>query len=81
MEFMLAGGYVFFMVFTLIALASGAFWIWTLVDVVRRTDYEFALIGQSKIMWILLIVLGGIVGSVLYVAIARPKFGPAGYAR
>jgi hypothetical protein len=79
MEFAFAG---FFFLFALMAgLVGFAFWVWTLVDAVRRSDDEFAVVGQNKLMWVLLIVLAGIIGSILYVAIARPKFGPPGYAR
>jgi hypothetical protein len=78
MEVAFAGVFVLFLV---AGIAGFGFWVWTLVDVVRRRDDEFTGIGQSKLIWILLIVLAGIIGSILYVAIARPKFGPAGYAR
>jgi hypothetical protein len=44
-----------------IALLPVAFWIWTIVDCVKReTD------GSTKIAWLLIILLVGIIGAPVY---------------
>ena len=52
-----------------------ALWIWSLVDALRISDRRWATAGQSKLLWVLLIVFLGVVGSALYVAIPRPALG------
>lgn len=55
--------------FILIALASTVFWIVELVDVIRR---EFAD-PNMKIVWILVIVLGHFIGSLIYFFVGRQQ--------
>lgn len=52
-----------------------AAWLWSLVDALRISDESWASAGQNKLLWVLLIVFLGVVGSVLYVAIPRPALG------
>ncbi len=56
----------------LVALAGFAFWIWTLVDCLRRPDQQWQTAGQNKILWAVLIAVLGVLGSILYVVIPRP---------
>jgi hypothetical protein len=75
------------MSFILIAilLASFVAVIWALIDSVSRSDEEFAAVGSSRILWIVLIVfgtlLGGMVGlasAIVYLAAIRPKLQQRG---
>ncbi len=44
------------------------FWIWTLVDCAVREPSE----GNEKLTWLIVIVLVGIIGSLLYCLVRRP---------
>lgn len=66
-----------FAVFMLIALAMTVVWVWSLVDALRIDDRRWAAAGQSKVLWVLLIVLLGLLGSILYALMARPALGRA----
>lgn len=67
-----AGTFLVFLVFGLIALATTVVWIVSLVDALRIDDRRWAAAGQSKLLWVLLIVLLGLLGSLLYAVMARP---------
>jgi phosphotransferase system glucose/maltose/N-acetylglucosamine-specific IIC component len=52
-----------------IAIAAVVFWIWSLVDALTRSfpeDYE-------KLVWVLVIIFTGIIGSVIYYFIGVPR--------
>ena len=42
-------------------------WIWALVDLVRRDRFR----GGSKLLWVLIIILFGVVGPIVYLAWGR----------
>ena len=52
----------------LLGIAGSVFWIWALVDCATKEPNE----GNTKVVWILIIVLTHFIGSVLYVLIRRP---------
>lgn len=78
-SFLFPGG--FFLVFVLVALASVVLWIWSLVDALGVSDHRWAAAGQNKLLWVLLIVLLGLLGSILYAAMVRPALRQPGYPR
>ncbi|MBX7161238.1 MAG: DUF2516 family protein [Acidimicrobiia bacterium] len=62
--------------------------IWAIVDCARRPDYQWAVAGQDKTTWLLLLILVGLVVGlgcgvtmilmpILYMAIPRPKLREA----
>jgi hypothetical protein len=57
----------------LVGLAFVAFPIWCLVDALRISDQRWAVAGENRLLWVLLIVLLCLLGSLLYVVIPRPK--------
>jgi hypothetical protein len=58
---------LFFGIFALIGLAAFGTWIIALVDVLKS---EFR--GQNdKLLWAIVIVLGGVIGAILYFVIGR----------
>jgi hypothetical protein len=67
-----AAGCVFTAIFGLVALAALAFWVWMLIDAISRTPSE----GNTKLIWILVIVLTGIIGALIYFFVQRPKNPP-----
>ena len=48
-----------------------------LVDALRRPYDAWGRARQNKLVWVLVILFAGIVGAVLYLAIARPALGRA----
>jgi hypothetical protein len=65
---MLGFSYVFILL-AFIGLLSFIFWIWILIDCAKNeTD-----IGNTRLIWVAIIVLTFIVGAFLYYLIRRPK--------
>ncbi len=58
-------------VFLLVIAATTAFWIWALVDVIRRP--EDTLRRGSQLLWALVIALTHTVGALAYVLFGRPR--------
>jgi hypothetical protein len=63
---------VIFLVFLVFAAAMFVPWVVALVDALRIDDPTWIAAGQSKILWVLLIVFLGLLGAVLYLVMARP---------
>ncbi len=63
----------FTILFLLFILATTVFWIWALVDVVRRPSGT--LQRGSQLFWALVIALTHSVGAAAYVLFGRPR-GP-----
>lgn len=59
-------------VFLLFGLLTAVLWLWGLVDALKIPDDRWAAAGQSKLLWVLVIVFLGLLGAVLYAVIARP---------
>jgi prolipoprotein diacylglyceryltransferase len=65
---MIGFSYVFIL-YAFIGLLSFIFWIWILIDCTKKeTD-----IGNTRLIWVIIIVLTYIVGAFLYYIIRRPK--------
>jgi len=57
-----------------LSLAVFAVWIWTIIDVVKvPSDDRFR--AGNQLVWILVIVLTQIIGSIIYLAVGRPEPG------
>lgn len=69
--------FIFIMIFYLLMLAAGIagfiFWILMLVDAAQRTNWETE---NDKLVWILIVVLTGIIGALIYYFMIRKKLGP-----
>jgi prolipoprotein diacylglyceryltransferase len=63
---------VFTALFAVLALAAFAFWIWMLIDAIKRLPSE----GNTKLIWILVIVFTGVIGALIYYFVQRPKNPP-----
>jgi uncharacterized membrane protein len=57
-----------------LALAAFIVWVWALVDVVKVPDDSIFRAG-NKLIWVLVIVLTGVVGAIIYVVVGRPSPG------
>ncbi|MFA5366865.1 MAG: PLD nuclease N-terminal domain-containing protein [Dehalococcoidia bacterium] len=50
-------------------LLATALWIWMLIDCITKEPSE----GNDKIVWVLVIVLIGALGALIYLIARRPK--------
>ncbi len=55
----------------LLAAAIGV-WIWSLVDAIRVPD-DSAYRAGTKVVWVLVIAVTGFLGSLVYLAMGRPR--------
>lgn len=61
------------LLFALLVLACAVGWLVVLVSALRVHDDVWTATGQSRVGWVLVIIFLGILGALLYVAIARPS--------
>ena len=52
----------------LIVIVGGGLWIWMVVDCATKEPA-----GSEKIVWILIVLLGGCIGAAIYLLVRRPK--------
>ncbi|HEX6130375.1 MAG TPA: PLD nuclease N-terminal domain-containing protein [Actinomycetota bacterium] len=69
MEWWAYGG--LFLVLGLLTLAGLVLWIWALVDCVQVPDDAMYQSG-TKLVWVLIIVLLGFIGAIVYLLAGRP---------
>ena len=58
----------------LLGIAAFVFWVWAIVDVVKVPDDSYFRAG-NKLVWVLVIVLTGVVGALIYLVVGRPAPG------
>lgn len=58
-----------FLISGFILVLSFIFWVWTLADCLRKETDE----GNTRLIWVIVIVFTYIVGAILYYLIRRPK--------
>ena len=51
----------------------GAF-AWSLVDMLKRQEWQWKAIGQDRTAWLLVLLFGGVLGAAAYLLAIRPKF-------
>lgn len=66
----------------ILAIAFGAIgtWIWSIVDVLGRSEPQWKAIGQERALWLLVILFVGLPGSIGYLLAIRPKLVRAALA-
>lgn len=68
------GGFLaVFVVFAALAVVSTIVWVWAVVDVLRRPDQQYAAAGQTKLVWLIVVFFGHVIGVLLWVLVARPQ--------
>ncbi|HKI46840.1 MAG TPA: PLDc N-terminal domain-containing protein [Balneolales bacterium] len=65
----------FIFVLVIFSLALFVFWIWTIVDCIRNPNFD----DTRRIMWILIIVLLGFIGSFIYLFMASRGGDPESF--
>ena len=61
-----------FPVFGFIAIGGLILWIWALVDAIKVPDESMFKSG-NKTIWVLVIVLAGFIGAIIYLIVGRPS--------
>lgn len=59
------------------ALALFVWWLVMLVDALRIPGATWQAVGQSQVLYVVLMAVLGVIGTILYVFIARPKLRQA----
>jgi hypothetical protein len=54
-----------------VIVIGAALWLWSLIDALRTNDQTWNAAGQNNLVWVVVIVLLGLLGSALYVAVAK----------
>ena len=57
------------LLFLLVGIGCTIFWIWMIVDCATKENSD----GNDKLIWILVIVLAGWIGALIYLLARRPK--------
>jgi hypothetical protein len=57
---------LFALLFLAIWVAAVVFWIVVIVEVAKIPDLQFRAAGSEKIVWLLIVILGGIIGSLVW---------------
>ncbi len=60
------------LVFLVVLLGFLALWVWSLVDAIRVAD-DSAFRAGSKVIWVVVIAITGLIGSAVYLAVGRPR--------
>lgn len=65
--------FTLFVFLTFLGLTVGGFvlWVWAFVDVVKKDDWMFA--SGSRMLWAIVVGLGGPLGAVIYMAVGRVR--------
>ena len=53
-------------------------WLMSLVSAVRYPDAQWQAAGQNKLVFVVIIVVLGVIGSLVYFFVARPQLLAAG---
>lgn len=59
-------GVLFFLAVFGVWVAALVYWIIMLVEVVRLPDLQFRAAGTDKTVWVLIVVLAGIIGALIW---------------
>ena len=60
---------IFFMLFFIFGLITCAFWVWMIIDCATNPG----LVGNEKLIWVLIVLLAHFLGALIYFFVARPK--------
>lgn len=61
------------LIFAVVGLALFVWWLVMLIDAVRTPTATWKAAGQEQLVHILLMVFLGVIGTIVYVVVARPR--------
>ena len=61
------------MLVVVVGIGGFVFWVWGLVDALQRPDADWEQAQQNKLVWILVMIFVGFVGTLIYLLVARPR--------
>ena len=61
-------------IFLILGIAAFVVWVWAIVDVVKVPDDSMFKAG-NKLVWVLVIVITGVLGAIIYLVVGRPAAG------
>ena len=64
---------VFILIVILIGVGSMALWVWGIIDAATRPDWVFERARSSKVLWIVLIAVLGVIAAIIYLLAVRPR--------
>ncbi len=60
--------------FVILGILSFVFWLWMLIDCLKRPDDKFAIGGNyAKLIWVLVIVFVGFIGALIYYFLVKRR--------
>jgi Phospholipase_D-nuclease N-terminal len=51
-----------------VIVGGGGLWVWMIIDLALNEPS-----GSDKIVWVLIVLLGGCIGAAVYLIVRRPK--------
>ena len=60
---------ILFVPFFIFGLITCAFWVWMIIDCATNPG----LVGNEKLIWVLIVLLAHFLGALIYFFVARPK--------
>jgi hypothetical protein len=61
-----------------IGVALFVWWLLVLIEALRTPASRWEAAGQNQIVYIVLMALLGVIGTIVYIAVARPQLRSAG---
>jgi hypothetical protein len=61
-----------------VSVAATVWWVVVLVEAVKVPDQAWTAAGQDKLIFVLLMVFLGVIGTLVYVLVARPALRSVG---
>jgi hypothetical protein len=58
--------------FLMVLLGFLVVWVWSLVDAIRVPE-DSAFRAGTKVIWVIVIAMTGLIGSIVYLAMGRPR--------
>ncbi len=60
--------------FVILGILGFVFWLWMLIDCLKRPDDRFAIGGNyAKLIWVLVIVFVGFIGALIYYFLVKRR--------
>lgn len=62
----------------LVMLPLFIWWLWCLIQALRIPDSAWAAADQNKLLYVVLMIFLGVIGTIAYAAVARPALRSSG---